>query len=134
MDYQRDEIINDRNLINNKMVGYNIIDNCSIIKELKEFHYQRDYERKERNFKFLIIIILVFIVVIILGSIIFMFVFDLTWLDALYASSLILTGIDIEVTPITDMQKIFIIFYALVTVLILLSMANAAIAYFFELL
>ena len=59
--------------------------------------------------------------------------FDLTWVDALYASSLILTGIDIEVTPITNFQKIFIIFYALLTVTILLSMANVAVQYFFHL-
>ena len=111
-----------------------IIDTCNITDKYKtddltRFYCQRDNENRKKYITILVLIILVFIVTIILGSIIFMFMFDLTWIDALYASSLILTGIDIEVTPITNFQKIFIIFYALLTVTILLSMANVAVQY-----
>lgn len=59
--------------------------------------------------------------------------FDLIWIDAFYVTSLILTGIDLDVVPITFEQKIFIIFYAVFSILILLSMANLAIQYFFHL-
>lgn len=62
-----------------------------------------------------------------------MFMFDLTWIDAFYVASLILTGIDLEVVPITVGQKIFIIFYAVFSILILLSMANLTVQYFFHL-
>jgi hypothetical protein len=117
----------------NNSNDYNTIDKCNIMDDLKEFYCQKDREYKEKYIKILIIIVFFFIATIILGSIIFMFMFELTWIDALYAASLILTGIDIEVVPTTNAQKIFIIFYALLTVLILLSMANLAVQYFFHL-
>ena len=107
--------------------------NINITEDLTKFYCRRDHERKEKQFRLLIIIILIFLVVIILGSLIFMFMFDLNWIDSVYAATLILTGIDIEVTVTTNTQKIFIIFYALLTVIILLSMANVAIQYFFDL-
>lgn len=117
--YETDEIINNYNLTNNH-----------VLNDLAKFHNQRDHQRKEKYFQFLIIITLVYVVVIILGTIIFMFMFDLTWVDALYTAVLILTGIHINVVPITDSEKIFIVFYALLTVIILLSLANISVIYF----
>lgn len=101
-----------------------------VINDLNDFYNQRDNQIKEKYFKLLIILILIYIVIIIVGSIIFAFMFNLTWVDALYSSVLILTGIDIEVIPITDGQKIFIVFYALLTIIILLSFVNVAVEYF----
>lgn len=117
----------------NNVKNCDIIDNCNIISNLKKFYCQKDRENKEKYIQILIIIVLTFIVVIIIGSIIFMFMFDLTWVDSFYVAVLILTGIDIEIVPTTDAQKIFIIFYSLLTILILLSMANLAVQYLFHL-
>ena len=106
-----------------------IKNDINIIDDLTKFYCQKENQNKEKYIKILILIVLVFIVTIIIGSIIFMF--DLTWIDAFYVSSLILTGIELEVVPITFGQKLFIIFYALFSILILLSMANLAVQYFF---
>jgi hypothetical protein len=107
--------------------------NCykeDIVNDLNEFYTQRDCKNKEKYLWFLIIITLIYIFVIIVGTIIFMYIFNLTWVDALYSSVLILTGIDIEVTPVTDGQKIFIVIYELFTIIILLSFVNVAVEYF----
>jgi len=107
--------------------------NCckkDVINDLDEFYNQRDIQKKEKYLQFLIIIIIIYIVVIIIGTIFFIFMFDLTWVDGLYTAVLVLTGINIEVNPTTDGQKLFIVIYSLLTVIILLSFANVAVEYF----
>ena len=59
-----------------------------------------------------------------IGSIVFMVMFSLDWVDAVYTAVLITSGINIEVTPTTDGGKIFVIIYCIVSVIILLSMAK----------
>jgi len=105
---------------------------CSI-DDLRKFECEKDKKKKEKYIYSLLIIFVIFIAVIIVGAIIFKYLFDIPWIDAFYAATLILTGIDIEVNVTTVGQKIFIIIYALLTVLLLLSMANVAVQYLFNL-
>jgi hypothetical protein len=108
------------------------MDRCKkdVIDDLTDFYNKRDNEIKEKYLQFLIIIIIIYIFVIIIGTIIFMFMFGLNWVNGLYTAVLVLTGINIEVNPITDGQKLFIVIYALLTVIILLSFANVVVEYF----
>lgn len=61
-----------------------------------------------------------------------MYLFDINWIYSLYASAMIMTGIDLEVNVTTDGQRLFIIIYAFVVIFLLLSMVNLGIQYFFN--
>lgn len=69
--------------------------------------------------------IIIFIVIILLGTIGYVYLFGLTWIDAFYSATVNLTAISIEVHPQTVGQKLFIIFYSLIAVIFLLSVANS---------
>lgn len=79
--------------------------------------------------KVLIIVIISFAILVAAGIVGFQYLFGLNWLDALYASILILTGIDLEATVTTDTQKWFVILYSIFSIILYLSMAQAAVAY-----
>lgn len=83
------------------------------------------YERSQRSTNLFIAIVLLFIVTIILGTIGYVYLFNLSWLDALYNASVIITAIDVENKPTTSGQKVFIILYSFISVLLLLSLVNA---------
>lgn len=82
----------------------------------------------------LIIIILIFLILILLGTIVFQLLFNLNFIDGLFTATLIMTGINIEVTPTTVGEKLFVIIYAITVVVVFLSMANVAVSYSFDLL
>lgn len=107
--------------------------NYDMRNELNNFFNKRDEIKRKKNKKFLLIFLILWICIITIASFIFMFMFNISWIDAIYAASLIMTGIDIEVIVTTDGQKIFIIIYSFLVIFLLLSMANLAILYLFEL-
>lgn len=82
---------------------------------------------RRRDLIIFYIMIISFFVVIILGTIGYVYIFGLSWLDALLNATLILTAIDTLERPITTGQKWFVIIYALVAVILLLSLVNSAI-------
>lgn len=86
----------------------------------------------ERSKRVLVIVIISFFILITIGIIGFSYLFGLNWFDSLYAATLVITGINIEVTAITTGQKWFVIIYSIFAVIIYLSMANAAIEYLFQ--
>ena len=88
-------------------------------------------EKIERIKRVLIIVIISFFLLITIGVVGFKYLFNLSWLDSLYAATLVITGINIESTAVTDGQKWFVIIYSIFAVVIYLSMANAAIEYLF---
>lgn len=81
-------------------------------------------QNKKRANIFLFSVIL-FVIVIIIGTIGYVYLFGLSWIDAFYNASLVLTAIGVEVDPQTVGQKLFIIVYSLISVLLLLSIANS---------
>lgn len=83
-------------------------------------------KKKHRRIIIFVITIIAFIITIIIGTVCYFFLFNLPWIDAFYNASLILTGIDVETTPTTTGQKIFISVYAIVSILLLVSLANIA--------
>jgi hypothetical protein len=91
-------------------------------------------EKRKRYEIILVITIILFLILISLGTIAFKYMFNLTWIDALYTATLIITSINIEVLATTTGQKLFIIIYALLVVVIFLAMANLAIQYLFHLI
>ena len=100
---------------------------------LKLHECEKSLENNERVQKILILVIISFFILVAIGVIGFRYLFELNWLDSLYAAVLILTGIDLEATVITNGQKWFIIFYSILSIVIYLSMANTAIQYLFTL-
>ncbi len=72
--------------------------------------------------------LIIFIITVVVGTIGYRYLFDLSWIDAFYAATLILTAISEETTPVTVGQKLFVIFYAIFAVIVFLSMATNAVA------
>lgn len=104
----------------------------SIMDALAQFQCLKEQKDKKRYLRNLIIIITIYIIFIIIGIILFKYIFDINWIDSWLISTMLYTGIDLEVTPVTDGQKVFIIIYSIIAILLLLSMANIAVQYFFN--
>ena len=75
---------------------------------------------------FLIVLIL-FAILIAVGTIGYKYIFDLTWINALYSASVVLTSTSIETTPKTTGQKLFVSIYSIISVVVFLSIASYAI-------
>lgn len=73
----------------------------------------------------LLVLLALLIALIVIGMIGYRYLFGLDWVDAFYSATLILTTINSDVKPKTNTQKIFIAFYALFSVLVFLTLANA---------
>ena len=91
-----------------------------------------NYGKYDKHRKIFMFTLFLYIVTIIIGTILYMILFDLEWLDALYSSILILTAISNEYEAITSAQKVFIIIYSIISVVILLSFANSASKYLLD--
>lgn len=89
--------------------------------------------RTERIILLFIFTLILFLILILLGTVGYVYLFELNCLDAFYNASLILTTISLEVTPITDGQKVFIIIYSMVSVILFLSIVSGAINKIFDL-
>lgn len=55
------------------------------------------------------------------------YLFDLTWLDAFYNASIILASAPSDINPETAAQKVFIIIYSFITVVLLLSFVTSGV-------
>jgi hypothetical protein len=82
---------------------------------------------RRRDLIIFYIMVVSFIIVILLGTIGYVYIFQLSWLDALLNATLVLTAISTFNNPITDGQKWFVIIYALISVILLLAIVNSAI-------
>lgn len=89
-------------------------------------------KEKRRNIIIFVVTIIAFIITILFGTIGYVFLFGLPWIDAFYNAALVLTAINIDVQPMTVGQKLFIIIYAFVSVILLLSLANTAMQRIFD--
>lgn len=103
---------------------------CALLDKEKE---DREKERRRHIFV-LIITVVAFIIMIVIGTIFYAWLFGLGWLDAFYHAALTLAAISLEVEAMTVGQKIFIVVYSLVSVLMLISLANTATLRLFDLI
>lgn len=75
-----------------------------------------------RNFR---LVALVALIVLVSGAVFYHYVEDLGWIDAFYFCTITLTTVGYgDITPHTDIGKIFTIFYVLVGIGILATFAN----------
>lgn len=91
---------------------------------LDEPHNTR-LDRQRRSTNLFIIIVVLFIITVVMGTVGYIYLFNLPWLEALYNASVIITAIDVENKPTTSAQQVFIIFYSFISVILLLSLVNA---------
>lgn len=90
---------------------------------------QDKYEKHRKIFIFTFVLYIIFVII---GIIFYMVLFDLEWFDAFYATTLVLTTISIEHNAITTGQKLFIIIYSTLSIVILLSLAGSASKYILD--
>ena len=109
------------------------MDEDTCLKCLKQYFDHVDYRKHEKYKRILIFIVILFFILITVGTLIFQHMFNLTVTDALFAASMILTSIDIEADVNTDAKKWFVIIYAIIAVVLFLSMTNVAMGYLFTL-
>lgn len=102
-----------------------------LLNDIKCIYVKYDNDNRKRktkkDIKLIIFSIVLYIFLLFIGTLCYVVLFDLDWLNAFYGAVLVATGIDIEYDAMTTVQKVFIIIYALVTVLIFLSIANTII-------
>lgn len=72
--------------------------------------------------------IILFIAIIIIGIMGFNLLFNLTFLDSLYQSLLILGGLSLEIKPVSDTQKIFLGLFAFISIACYLIIVGIIIA------
>jgi hypothetical protein len=77
--------------------------------------------QRKKIIMFLISLFL-FVIIIFIGTACYKFLFDIPWIDGLYAAIVNATSIDISVTAVTFSQKIFIIIYSTISILIFISL------------
>lgn len=102
-------------------------DTQHLINILDERDKQKELCRKQKRNNVLIFASTLLIIVIIIGIIAYMSIFNLEFTDAVYNTVLVLTAIDTPTNPVTSAQKVFIIFFALISTIILLSIVISAI-------
>lgn len=105
--------------------------NQQLLKDIKKIYIDYDNvnkrKKKIRDIKLIIFSIIAYILLLFIGTLCYHVLFDLDWLNAFYGATTIATGIDIEFANITTTQKVFVIVYALVSILLFLSIANTVI-------
>lgn len=83
---------------------------------------KKEYLVNQRNFR---ITALIALSVLLTGSVFYHFVENLKWLDSFYFSTITLTTVGYgDITPRTDVGKIFTIFYVLIGIGIIATFAN----------
>lgn len=90
-------------------------------------------KKKQKDVNIILFSLILFIIVLLLGTLGYFYLFGLSWLDSFYSATLILTAITIEFEAMTKGQKIFILIYALIAVVIFLSVANSTMNRIFDL-
>jgi hypothetical protein len=103
-----------------------------LLHALNEYNKERHAKERKRDIAVLIFSLIAFIITVIVGTIIYIYLFNLSWIDALYNAALIVTAISVEVNPMTTGQKLFIIIYSLIAVILLISIATDAIRRIFD--
>lgn len=102
-----------------------------LLNDIKHIYvkYDNDNKRKKtkKDIQLIVFSILLYILLLFIGTLCYVALFDLDWLNAFYGATLIATGIDIEYNAMTTVQKTFIIIYAIFSVVIFLSIANTII-------
>lgn len=104
--------------------------NRQLCQELECYRLSIKKDRLEKKHKrtvtVIIVILTALIIALFLGTVGYVIIFGLSWIDALYNATLILSALDVHEEPMSTGQKLFIIIYALIAVILLLSFANAA--------
>jgi hypothetical protein len=101
---------------------------CICLNKEKEQHQKE----RRRGITIFVVTIIAFIITIMIGTIVYVFLFGLPWIDAFYNAAVVLTAINVDINPLTVGQKLFIIVYAFVSVVLLLSLANAVMERIFD--
>ena len=102
---------------------------CQFLNTLRYNDHENDVKNNLKSQRVFIIVIIAFFILISIGTIGFKYMFNLDWLDALYAAALVITGINIEAEAVSAAQKWFVIIYSILAVVVYLSMASAAMDY-----
>lgn len=100
-----------------------------MVHKVLEYLESKELQKREKYKRVLFFTVLLFFIVLIVGALLFQSLFDLDTIDAFYAAALVMTSIDVEPEVITTGQKLFVLIYALIVVIIFLSLANNAINY-----
>lgn len=91
-------------------------------------YFEQRYNRREqRRYNILIFASTLLILLIVIGIIGYMSIFSLEFTEAVYNTVLVLTSIDTPTPAITSAQKVFIIIFAFISTILLLSVIIAAI-------
>jgi Kef-type K+ transport system membrane component KefB len=106
-------------------------ENQQLLKDIKQIYVDYDNSNKKkkkiRSTQLIIFLIIAYIFLLFIGTLCYHVLFDLDWIDSLYAATTIATGIDIEFPNVTAAQKVFVIIYALISIILFLSIANTII-------
>lgn len=102
---------------------------CQLLNTIQYNDFLKTQKKNQKSKFIFIVIVIIFFILISAGTIGFKYLFNLEWLDALYAAALVITGINIEATAVTEGQKWFVIIYSIFAVVVYLSLASAAMDY-----
>jgi hypothetical protein len=95
--------------------------------QIIRFFNERDKRRKQKRNNILVFASTLFVIVLVVGIIGYMSLFNLEFTDAVYNTVLVLTAIDTPNPGISSPQKVFIILFALISTILLLSIVISAI-------
>lgn len=102
-----------------------------LLNDIKQVYvkYDNDNRKKKtkRDIQLIVFSIILYILLLFIGTLCYVVLFNLDWLNAFYGAVLVATGINIEYDAMTTVQKVFIIIYAILSVIIFLSIANTII-------
>jgi len=99
----------------------------TFINILDERDRQKDINRKQKRNNILVFAGTLLAIVLIIGIVGYMSIFNLEFTDAVYNTALVLTAIDVPDSPISTPQKVFVIFFALMSTILLLSIIISSI-------
>jgi hypothetical protein len=107
-----------------------------LLRDFKKILKQHDQSNKcnkmRKDINIIIYSTLLWLYVLLLGSIGYYSLFDMDWLEAIYSATVNATGLQVEPPIVNNTQKIFVIIFSIVSIVILLAIANTAINRIFD--
>ena len=77
----------------------------------------------------LAIFIIILVVLLIVGMIAYRYLFQLSWVDAFYSATLVLTTVNTVPEARTVGQKIFVAIYALISIVVFFSLTSVIVSF-----
>lgn len=85
------------------------------------------YGERNRRRNILLVSVILFFLITFIGTMGYRYLFDMTWLDAIYSAVLVLSTLSVEGRIGTPIQKIFIMIYSLIAGVIYITIATYSI-------